>query len=265
LIREHYSGEILVVKQLQSLVAIILSFVIADVALALPLPSFRTVALMGQLAPGLPNDTSFSSFGVPSVNNLGQVSFSGSLSGPPRDILTTNNTGLWTEGAGPLTLLAREGDPAAGATTGQVYNNIADSGDVTWRSSVRPPTSPLFFRNIWSGNVGTLQMHASVGSGAPGLPAGVTISALTDPVINSQGIVAYRATLTGTGVDGSNDLTLWSTTGGSPQLLVREGDPAPGTSANFSTLWSVRLNDAGQAGISADLSTIESGTTPESG
>jgi hypothetical protein len=261
------------VKILQSFVAILISFVIIDVAHALPSPTFRTVALRGQHAPGLPNDTSFSAFGTPSINSLGQVSFSGALTGPARDILTTNDTGLWTEGNGPLALLARENEPAAGGTAGQVYNDfdsiaptISDSGDVAWRSTTRPPATILPSAAIWSGNVGTLKLHASVGSSAPGLPAGVTISNLNDlPVINSQGTVAYRATLTGTGVNNTNELTIWSTPGGIPQLLAREGDPAPDASANFSTLWSARLNDAGQVAISADLTSIDSGTNPESG
>jgi hypothetical protein len=262
------------VKKLHSLIAILFSFVVTNVALALPAPTFRTVALLGQHAPGLPNDTFFSSFGVPSVNNLGQVSFSGSLSGPPRDILTTNNTGIWTEGMGALALLAREGDAAAGATAGQVYNdllgiltNIADSGDVAWLSSMRPPVASVFPTAIWSGNVGTVQMHASAGGGAPGLPAGVTISSIIDtPVINSQGDVAYRATINGPGVLVNNDLTVWSTAGGTAQLLVRENDPAPGTSAEFMNLWSVRINDAGQVAVSADVRIVESGgTNPESG
>jgi hypothetical protein len=205
---------------------------------------------------------------------LGQVSFSAALSGPPRDILTTNNTGLWTEGSGALALLVREGDPAAGATTGQVYNDfsaifpsIGDSGDVAWLGSQRVPASSLIVPTIWSDNIGTLRMHASVGGDATGLSAGVTIAAISEiPVINSQGDVAYRAMLTGSGVFTNNDLTLWTTPGGTPQLLAREGDPAPGTSANFGTLWSIRLNDAGQAAISAHLTMIESGgTNPESG
>jgi hypothetical protein len=261
------------VKHWHFLIAISLSFVVVEPALALPAPSFRTVALMGQHAPGLPNDTSFLSFGVPSLNSSGQVSFSGTLTGPPRDISTLNNTGIWTEGMGSLALLARENDPAAGATAGQLYNdfnaispNISDSGDVAWLSSQRAPASSLAIPTIWSGNVGTLIMHTSVGSGAPGLPAGITIAAINEPpVINSQGDVAYRARIAGPGVDITNQWALWKTNGGPLELLVRQGDPAPGTSVNFATLWVVRFNDAGQVGISADLTSIDSGTQPQSG
>jgi hypothetical protein len=269
----HFSGEFLVVKKLQSFIAFILSIVIVNIAHALPLPTFRTVALMGQSAPGLPIDTSFLSFGVPSLNSLGQVSFSGTLTGPPRDISILNNTGIWTEGIGSLALLARENDPAAGATAGQLYSdfnaispNISDSGDVAWLSSQRAPASSLAIPTIWSGNVGTLMMHTSVGSGAPGLPAGVNIAAINEPpVINSQGDVAYRPRIAGPGVDITNQWTLWKTNGGPPELLARQGDSAPGTSENFATLWVIRINDAGQVGVSADLTSIDSGTQPQSG
>jgi hypothetical protein len=269
----HLSGEFLIVKKLHSFIAIILSLIVVDAALALPSPTFRTVALMGQSAPGLPNDTSFSAFGTPSINSLGQVSFSGTLTGPPRDISTTNNTGIWTEGSGVLSLLVREDDPAVGGAPGEVHAdfsgilpNLSNSGDTAWLSSVHQPGSLTFFPSIWKGNVGNIQLLASVGKPAPGFPAGVNFGPFNDaPVINAQGDVAYRVPLLGPGIDNTNQWTVWRSSGGTLQLLARQGDPAPGTSANFRSLWTIRLNDAGQAGISADLSTIDFGTTPESG
>jgi hypothetical protein len=57
----------------------------------------------------------------------------------------------------------------------------------------------------------------------------------------------------------------WKSAGGVQQLLARQSEPAPGTSASFGTIWSNRINHAGHVAVSADLSTIESGTTPESG
>lgn len=239
---------------------------------ALPAPTYRTVALRGHQAPGLTSGDIFTSFFTPSINSAGEVCFSGTIEGP-LGITSNNNTGIWTEGAGPLALLARENDPAAGGTAGEVYSelsgimpNISDSGDVAWLSSLFRPPSTSFIATILKGNVGSVQMLASRGAQVPGLPTGVNYAAFNEPpTINAQGDVAYRARLDGLGVDGTNQWTLWKSAGGVQQLLARQGEPAPGTSASFGTIWSNRINHAGHVAVSADLSTIESGTTPESG
>ena len=79
------------------------------------------------------------------------------------------------------------------------------------------------------------------------------------PVLNGAGQTAFVADLTGTGVDDSNDLGIWSEGGGNGlSLIARTGDAAPGTSSgvNFSDFGFVSnlvLNGSGQTAFFGDL------------
>ena len=49
------------------------------------------------------------------------------------------------------------------------------------------------------------------------------------PTLNNAGQTAFFANLTGSGVDATNDLGIWSEGTGSLALVAREGSHAPGT------------------------------------
>ncbi len=70
-------------------------------------PEIRTVALTGDQAPGTAPGVVFSNFNNvdPVINNAGQTAFYGILAGP--GVSTDNDRGIWSEGAGTLTLVAR--------------------------------------------------------------------------------------------------------------------------------------------------------------
>ena len=232
---------------------------------AIPAPAFRTVALLGGQAPGLPSGANFQGFYTPSINNHGEVAFTGILS-LQGGVTNSDNSGIWSEGAGPLAVLAREGDLAPGmpVTTpyrdfGRVLPNISNSGDVAWRS--------IEGDGIWSGKVGSVNLIARTGMQAPGLPTDVSLSGFFDPLINAQGEVAFRSALSGASVNATNNQAIWSTASGSLLPVVRKGDPTQSATgnSNFGALWNTKLNDAGQVAVSADLTTIETGTIPESG
>ena len=77
--------------------------------------NLRTVAAQGAQAPGLPPGVELSLLGVePRINRNGQVAFRAAT------VEATPRAGLWSEGAGPLELVALVGDPAPG-TGGLVY------------------------------------------------------------------------------------------------------------------------------------------------
>ena len=70
----------------------------------------RTVALSGQQAPGTASGVSYSDFGLsalPVLNDAGQTAFYARLSGGGVD--STNGEGIWSEGSGNLSLVARAG------------------------------------------------------------------------------------------------------------------------------------------------------------
>jgi hypothetical protein len=74
-------------------------------------------------------------------------------------------------------------------------------------------------------------------------------------VLNDAGQVAFRSTLTGSGVDSSNNEGIWRGAPGSLSLVARRGSAAPGTASgvNYSSLGNPVLNDAGQVAFGAFL------------
>jgi hypothetical protein len=116
-----------------------------------------------------------------------------------------------------------------------------------------------------------LRTVALTGQPALGASAGVTYGSFGvhnhpdqyvygAPVINDAGQVAFRANLTGDGVDGTNEQGVWSEGSGSLALVARTGGQAPGapSGVNFSTdpaleLFFPALNNAGQTAFYAAL------------
>ena len=79
---------------------------------------------------------------------------------------------------------------------------------------------------IWLGDHATgLHLIVRCGNQAPGTAAGVNFDALTEPVLNGTGQVAFLASLVGSGVDDTNNDGIWATDAtGSLRLIVRTGD-----------------------------------------
>src|SRR5262245_13793298 len=81
--------------------------------------ALRTVALTGQPAPDTAGGGTYESFGTyvhsqgqfvyggPVLNDAGQVAFRANLTGSGVD--STTNQGIWSEGSGSLSLVARTG------------------------------------------------------------------------------------------------------------------------------------------------------------
>ncbi|MEO0993584.1 MAG: choice-of-anchor tandem repeat NxxGxxAF-containing protein, partial [Pseudomonadota bacterium] len=90
---------------------------------------------------------------------------------------------------------------------------------------------------------------ARTGEAAPGT-GGAEFSGFSRPVLNNAGEVAFRGTLTGSGVTGANNEGLFTSSG----LVVREGDAAPGTGgAVFAGFGAPSLNDMGEILFGAGL------------
>ena len=68
------------------------------------------VARGGDQAPGTPAGTEFSSFGPPVINHSGHVAFRATLAGI--GLTSKNSGGIWSDGDGELTLIARDGSQA---------------------------------------------------------------------------------------------------------------------------------------------------------
>jgi hypothetical protein len=237
--------------------------------------SLALVARDGIQAPGTPAGVNHS-FAVvrdflwadlPKLNNAGQTAFWANVTGNGVD--NTNDWGVWSEGSGSLALVARSGSPAPGAPESVNYDSFFiqsgfnDAGQTAFFAYLTGSgVDPSNDQGIWSERTGSLTLLARSGSPAPGTPGGVNFREFSPPVptvaINNAGQTAFKAFLTGDGVDETNDEGLWSEGSGTLALVARRGSPAPGTprGVNFGAfglnLWPL-LNDAGQTAFRADL------------
>jgi len=227
-------------------------------------------------APGVSNAMFISfdnNFGDSSVlqNDLGQTAFVATISGTGVD--NTNNLGIWSEGFGPLGLVARNGEHAPSTSSGVNFGPFGFS-DLAFNSSGQTAFfSILSGSNIdstndtalWLGGPDSLELIAQEGAQASGTPSGVSygnfVFGYHRPALNAAGQTAFMGLLTGLGIDGSNDIGIWSGDSSSVELVARTGEHAPDTPADvvFSFFGESRkrvalLNSAGATVFKGSLS-----------
>jgi hypothetical protein len=224
-------------------------------SLGRPLPAeggFRKIMEVGDPAPGLPAGSVFSStdfdgshtifeFYVPPMNAAGESAF-GAIADPG------SIGGIWLgDGSGPPTPVAVGAIPAPGLpgldlTAG--YSGIGDAGDVAFHArlqgfGVTTANDQALYGPTGAPGFGLIMRE---GDPAPGLGPGVIVGPaagwwnifLVHNPVNGAGQVAFATTLAGAGVTSGNDTALWLTDGaGGLSLVIREGDPAPGTGAGI--------------------------------
>ncbi len=226
----------------------------------------RTVALSGQQAPGT-SSGAFGGFNAPALNSSGQTAFLGALSCCLGGVTTNNDTGIWSEGSGILALVAREGSsaPGTGAAFGELsvsFPTLNAAGQVSFSGPLTGAGVTLANNvGMWSGLTGSLGLVARKGSQAPGTPAGVDFNNLGVNVLNDAGQVAFRGTLTGVGVNSTNNEGIWAGDAGNLTLVARAGDQAPDRPAgvNFASFTSSAINALGQIAFYASDSSSNEG------
>lgn len=197
--------------------------------------SLVLVAREGDPAPGTPAGVTFGlifSGGQTLLSPDGRVAMAARLTGP--GVTSANDQGFWVGPPGALALVAREGDPAPGAPPGAVYNFNSSSigivlngaGDVAFNAFLSGGGTSG--GAIWAGSPGSPTLVARKGDQPPGTGPGVEFSSLRSPTLNALGEIAFGATLFGAGVTPANSAGLWAGAPGGLQLVIREGDPAPG-------------------------------------
>jgi VCBS repeat-containing protein len=236
--------------------------------------TLQLVARSGDHAPGTADQVRFympigTSVGL-GLNDVGDMVFRSQLIGQDPSWLSPI-AGIWKTSGGTVELVAKEGDPAPGLTSGVTFGYqfsgsfgnpvINNSGDIAFRSYLYG--TGVNFTNddsVWYQNDGMLHLLAREGDVAPGIGAGVELGGLSDPTLNGNGDMLFRSSVRGFGVDDLNDYALWMVNGGILTLLVREGDPAPGTGpGNFfgkesgNPFGQFLLNNNGMAGFTASL------------
>lgn len=198
--------------------------------------SLELVAAVGQQAPGMPDGVSyrnFDAFGRIVINDAGMTAFSAQVIEPGSGSAIS---GIWTSGPGGSALVVRDGQQAAGTPDG-VHNVLGsflhtfvmnDAGQVAFQSPLLGSSSR---EGIWAQRQGNLELVALTGSQAPGMAVGVNFSRLVDFrqfSLNNLSQTAFWGALTGSGVDTTNNVGLWSEGSGSLALVARKGGQAPG-------------------------------------
>jgi hypothetical protein len=188
-----------------------------------------TIAKNGLPAPGTEPGTVFSHVfpNDHAINNLGQVAYLVELQAAGAKKQSAVYVG--DIGAEPR-LVARSGDPLPGASDGTLIRNpespsLNDRGQVAFAVELHTPGVVDWTdrRAIFAGAPGELHVVARDGDSAPGTSDGVNLGETIDPVINNNGVVAFRTRLVGPGVDSSNDQAYYLGKPGELKLVARAG------------------------------------------
>ncbi len=117
--------------------------------------SMALVTSAGEQAPGAPSGVNFNGFNLPVLNNAGQTAFiATSLAGNGLD--PTNDSGIWSEGSGSLTLVAREGDHAPGTPDGVLFRPyffVSTNGSLGTRLVLNDAGQTAFYTELTGAGV----------------------------------------------------------------------------------------------------------------
>jgi len=188
------------------------------------------VARDGSPAPGIDGAT-FEDFDNPILSPGGKIAFGGSLNNEG-DVTAANDTGIWTGLPSAPALVAREGMTAPGTDFEFFSLHGLASGSITVNDNARvaffahpEPTSRLGSA-VWIGGAGQLELVAMEDLPAPG--TNNDFQSIGDLlVLNGSGSVAFSGFLAG--ANSSEDQARWIGPVGGVELLMREGQVAPGT------------------------------------
>ncbi len=226
---------------------------------------FRLVARSGDTAPSTETGSVYNNIFNPLINDAGQVAFLSSLSGPGIDF--TNDFGIWSEGTGTSSLVAREGDAIPGSATNETYFRLETvpsfglSGQTSFVGRLFDPVlGQANINGLWLEEAGAVTQLARAGDTVSGRGIDYTFTGFSTPRINSSGQLAFYA-LAGSIQNAPASESIWFANHGSLTPIAVVGDQAPGTSAGtvFGSPVPVfiislpSLNDAGQVVFSSSL------------
>lgn len=167
--------------------------------------------------------------------------------------LASRNAGIIVTRDGFKKLLVRKGDTAPGSggtfntflgeTTGEdfsvpvigaVQSGLVRTSSTLFRANLSGVVAALN-EGLWTDrNNGVIELVAQKGVQVSVLDIGVKFLAFQRYWMLSRDVVVFQSTLTGTGVNASNDTAIFLSEGnGTLHLLMREGDGATGTGGAF--------------------------------
>lgn len=168
------------------------------------------------------------------VTPSGTTGFFANLRTSVGGVTASNDRTLWTGTPGAITMIAREGSAAPG-TVGANFNVLGsglamnEAGKIAFTASLTGGDTTVGVNSggLWLGDASSVTLVARNGDVAPNA-GGATYASILTPTISASGAVMFRGSLTGAGIDSTNDTGLWSGLPGSISPVARKGDAAPG-------------------------------------
>ncbi|MBU6414419.1 MAG: hypothetical protein KGS45_13225 [Planctomycetes bacterium] len=197
------------------------------------LADVTVIARGGVTAPGT-SENFAESFGTPTIDESGAVLFRAQLTGTA--VTSANDYGIWFGPAGGLQLQAREGNVApdcGGAVFNVLGSPILCNGRIAFTATLTGAgVNSSNNQGLFAGEPGNIRLVMRKGTQAPGLPVGCLYNQINDFAVGIGGSMAFRSTLTGTGVTTTNDTAVSLVIAGIPTIGVREATPLPSIAVN---------------------------------
>jgi FlgD Ig-like domain len=205
--------------------------------------SFEKVILRGEPAPDTEPGTVFAPLPTiyltvtPRLDADGRIVFTAAVEGPA--VSAANHTGIWAGEPGEISLVERAGTQADGIAPGGVY--LSFPFDFALSS---PPIGSGRFgitatltgagivegqnEGLWVHESGVTQLLVREGTQAAGVPTGLVYASFMAIDVNDGGDAFIISSMNGPGATADNDEGFWTNRNGALELLIREGNPAPG-------------------------------------
>ncbi len=193
--------------------------------------------------PTAPVGANFASIDSPAVNVSGHRAFKGTVAmrktvtapAPLPAITAANNAMIWADqGATPLSVIARKGDPAPGTngTFGSFMDPIIDANDHVAFLGALNSSVPLGIvstnnQGLWAQiDGGTVTLISREGSTLDGVPSAAVVNTITSVIVNDTGgAFAGKLRVGAGGVTANSDsfLAIWRVGDGAAKVVLREG------------------------------------------
>ncbi len=195
---------------------------------------------------------------VLSMSDSGAIVFRGSFTGP--GVTPSTSAAIWSGLPGSLALAARAGNAAPGTPAGVVFDSFgflfpainADDEIAFYGELAGPGVTALNDRGVWAGKPGLITLRSRAGDPVVGGLVGEILTNFTAPVVNAASEVAFSAA---TFVSPIGRTGIFAGGPGSVVPVALEGEPAPGTGADFGDLFpeNVALTGAGRISMQVGL------------
>jgi hypothetical protein len=209
---------------------------------ALPAFNNQLVARGYGQAAGLPTGVSYGSAFSFQLNQAGQVLLFSSINGP--GITTSSQHGIFVGTPGNMQLALQSGGVYPGATADDRFVKFegpilfSDQGEIGFRAEIEANYGAHLRRyTAWYGAPNQLRLITEAGGPVPGIPNTTfylsTFGNAQAPLraVTPNGALLIPGDLVGPTITADNDTAFWYGKPNNLQLVLRKGDPAPGTPA----------------------------------